>query len=169
MGVELSSEADHARRIEARRAVENPVVPGHCKRCRQPIPATRMSHAVYCSCRCQIRRHSGGLRARDRCKRCQKAIPETRRKDAIYCSQECSRRARWDERFELRTEIRATVRILTAPKACACGAVLDNRPGKRAPVAKQCAVCRSRKSSAAYRVRNKDELNRKAREKRKRA
>lgn len=116
MGVELSSEQDLERRIEARRHVEH-------------------------------------LRAHVRCRKCKKFIPDGVRRDAVYCSIECNNKDAWRERNILRAEIRGMVRELQAPKNCACGAPLDNRPGRRGPVAKSCKRCRDRIAARRYRER----------------
>lgn len=52
MGVELSSERDLSRRIDARRGLEGQRARLHCKRCRKLIPEDRRVDSIYCSKEC---------------------------------------------------------------------------------------------------------------------
>lgn len=57
MGVELASESDLYRRIDARRSLEGLRQRIRCKRCRKIIPESRRCDAVYCSQECHNNYH----------------------------------------------------------------------------------------------------------------
>jgi len=103
----------------------------------------------------RAREDKEGNRRQVRCRRCRCAIPEGKRADAVYCSTECKRSYRWEQRDELRQEIRHAIRAQKVRETCPCGTALDTTT-RRGPVPVCCRRCYMREARRKWRVRKRE-------------